>query len=107
MGAGPDPEVSTGLKTSSERWFLPATCIGSLNGQNDLSSVCRTSNSVGCSKSEVGPASEFGPDGVGSSGFPMLEKTAPISPDVLVGKRRRVLQRPGQFGTSHEATAYW
>ena len=62
---------------------------------------------MGFSKREVGPASEFGPDGVGSSGFPTLENTAPISPDMLQGKRRSVFQRPGQFGTSHEATAYW
>ena len=62
---------------------------------------------VGCSKSEVGSASEFDPDGVGSSGFPTLEKTAPISPDVPQGKRSRVVQRPGEFETSHEATAYW
>ena len=66
----------------------------------------RMSSCVGSSKSEVGPASEFGPDGVGSSGFPTLEKTAPISPDALQGKIKRVLQRPGQFRTSHEATAY-
>ena len=69
--------------------------------------MCRMSSWTGSSKSEVGPASEFGPDGVGSSGFPTLEKTAPISPDVLQGKSRRVFQRPGQFGTFHEATAYW
>ena len=66
----------------------------------------RISNWVGSSKSEVGPASELGPDGVGSSGFPTLENTAPMSPDALQGKIKRVPQRPGQFGTSHEATAY-
>ena len=58
--------------------------------QKDRSSVRRMSNWTGSSKSEVGPASEFGPDGVESSGFPALEKTAPISPDVLQGKSRSV-----------------